>query len=191
MKKSVLLSLLFVPVVLLAGGAVDPETSRYFLQTGRETDFVPRVVNFLIFAALLYYLLSTPIKTFFTERSAGIASSLKEVEEKLQVIKDEEKVAQANLEKSVKKADEIVSDAKNEAVILAKKIAEANAQELSIMDKQLEEKMRLEERRSAREAIDEVLSQNITTEDILLDSTKVVGIVANKVEKSVADGKVA
>jgi F-type H+-transporting ATPase subunit b len=73
-----------VPAVLLASGHADGETSRYFIQTGRENDFWPRVVNFTIFASLLYYLVANPIRDFFKGRSAGIATQLSEIEEKLQ-----------------------------------------------------------------------------------------------------------
>ena len=181
MKKIILLSLLVVPAVLLANGHADGETSRYFIQTGRESDFWPRVVNFTIFAALLYYLIANPIRDFFTGRSEGIATQLSEIEEKLQAAKDEKKEAQARLDASEKKAEEILADAKAEAVILAEKIATANQNELALLEKQLEEKMALEERKSAREAIDEVLSENITTDDINLDEKKVVEIISKKV----------
>jgi len=181
MKKIVLLSLLVVPAVLLASGHASGEESRYFMQTGRESDFWPRVVNFTIFASLLYYLVANPIKDFFKGRSAGIATQLNEIEEKLQAAKDEKKEAQVRLDASEKKAEEILVDAKAEAVILAEKIATGNQNELTLLEKQLEEKMTLEERKSAREAIDEVLSENITTDDINLDEKKVVDIISKKV----------
>ena len=181
MKKILLLSLLVVPAVLAASGHMEGETSRYFMQTGRESDFWPRVINFTIFAALLYYLIANPIKAFFKGRSEGIAAQLNEIEEKLQAAKNEQKEAQARLDASEKKAEEILADAKAEAVILAEKIAKANENELALLEKQLEEKMTFEERKSAREAIDEVLSENITTDDINLDETKVVEIISKKV----------
>ncbi len=182
MKKVLLLSLAVLPAVLLAsGGHGGEEVSRYMAQTGRESDFWPRVINFSIFAALLWYLLANPIKSYFTGRSEGISSQLKEIEEKLQAAKEEKKEAQARLDESVKKAEEIIADAKKEAVILAQKIAEANAQELEVMQKQFEEKIELEERKATREAIDEVLSSNITTDDIMLDEEKVVEIISKKV----------
>jgi F-type H+-transporting ATPase subunit b len=180
MKKIVLLSLLIVPAILLASGG-DAESSRYFAQTGRETDFWPRVVNFVIFASLLYYLLANPIKNFFKGRTEGIAAQLNEIEKKLQAAKDEKKEAQNRLDESEKRAKEIIADAKAEAVILAEKIAIANQNDLAVLDKQLEEKIALEERKSAREAIDEILSDNITNEDIMLDEAKVVEIVSKKV----------
>ena len=55
------------------------------------------------------------------------------------------------------------------------------------MEKHLEEKMALEERKSAREAIDEILSENITNDDIVINESKVVDIISKKVEH----GKVA
>ena len=179
MKKIVLLSLLMVPAILLA--STDAESSRYFAQTGRESDFWPRVVNFTIFAALLYYLIANPIKNFFKGRSEGIAAQLNEIEKKLQAAKDEKKEAQNRLDESKKRAEEILADAKAEAILLAEKIAKANQNDLALLDKQLEEKISLEERKSAREAIDEILSDNITADDIMLDEAKVVEIISKKV----------
>ena len=180
MKKLALLSLLMVPAILLASGG-DAESTRYFAQTGRETDFWPRAVNFIIFASLLYYLIASPIKNFFVGRKEGIAGQLREIEDKLQAAKDEKKEAQTRLDESGKKAEQIIADAKKEATLLAQKIAEANENELVLMEKQLADKMTLEERRSAREAIDEILSENITNDDIMIDEAKVVDIISKKV----------
>jgi len=181
MKKIALLSLLVVPAILMASGHTDGETTRYFAQTGRESDFFPRIINFTLFAALLYYLAANPIRNFFKSRSEGIATQLKEIEEKLQAAKDEKKEAQSRLNESEKKAEQIIADAKKEAVVLARKIAETNENDLNIMAKSIEEKMTLEERKSARDAIDEILSENINNDDITLDETKVVEIISKKV----------
>lgn len=179
MKKTVLLSLLVAPAILLASG--DAESSRYFAQTGRETDFLPRVVNFVIFASLLYYLLANPIKNFFKGRSEGIAAQLSEIEERLQAAKDEKKEAQNRLDKSQERASIIIADAKEEAILLAGKIAASNQNDLALLDKQLQDKIAFEERKAAREAIDEILSENITNDDIMIDEAKVVQIISKKV----------
>lgn len=180
MKKIVLLSLLIIPAILLASG-VDAESSRYFAQTGRETDFWPRVVNFSIFAALLYYLLANPIKNFFKSRSERIAAQLSEIEEKLQAAKDEKKEAQNRLDKSEERAEKIIADAKAEAILLAEKIAASNQNDLLLLDKQLQDKITFEERKAAREVIDEILSENITNDDIMLNEAKVIEIISKKV----------
>ncbi|MBD3788881.1 MAG: F0F1 ATP synthase subunit B [Campylobacterales bacterium] len=180
MKKLTILALFMVPALVLASGG-HAEEGRYLAQTGRENDFIPRIVNFVIFASLLYYLIANPIKNFFNTRKEGIASQLKEIEEKLQAAKNEQKDAQARLGESEKRAEQIIADAKKEAKLLADKIHQANENELAMMDKQLEEKMILEERKSAREVIDEVLSQNIQNDDIILNENKVVDIISRKV----------
>jgi F-type H+-transporting ATPase subunit b len=181
MKKIILLSLFLVPAALLASAGADGEVSRYFIQTGRESDFVPRLVNFIIFASLIYYLVANPIKGYFKGRSEGISAQLNEIEEKLQAAKDEKKEAQNRVKESQKKAEEIIVDAKAEAALLAKKIATANEEELVVLEKQLAEKIAFEERRSAREVIDEILSENITNDDIIIDEAKVVEIISKKV----------
>jgi len=181
MKKIILLSLLIVPAVLLASSGHSGEESRYFLQTGRENDFWPRVVNFTIFASILYYLLANPIKNFFKDRRSDISSQLKEIEAKLEAAKDAEKEAANLVEESEKKAKEIVNEAGKEAKILADKIAETNVNDLTLMDKLQEEKITHDEKKSARDVIDEILSENITNDDILVDEAKVVDIISKKV----------
>jgi len=181
MKKIVLLSLLVLPAVVLASSGHGGEESRYFLQTGRENDFWPRLVNFTIFASLLYYLLANPVKNFFKGRSEDISSQLREIEEKLKAAKDIERDAQANLENSVEKAETILADAKKEAEILTKKIADANENELIVMQKQFDEKITLEEKKAVRATIDEILNDNIDNDDILVDEAKVVEIIDKKV----------
>jgi len=181
MKKLALLSLLMIPAILLASGHADGETSRYFAQTGRENDFWQRVVNFTIFASVLYYLIASPIKNFFVGRKEGIAGQLKEIENKLQAAKDEKKDAQTRLAESSKKAEQIITDAKKEAILLAQKVVETNENELVLMDKQFAERMTSEERKAAREAIDEILNENITNDDIMINESKVVDIISKKV----------
>ncbi len=180
MKKIVLLSLIMAPVILLAGHG-DAESTRYFLQTGRETDFWPRVVNFTIFAALLYYLIANPIKSFFKGRSEGISAQLSEIEEKLQAAKDEKKEAQIRLDKSEERAEKILADAKAEAILLAEKIVISNQNDLALLDRQLQEKITFEERKAARETVDEILNENIANDDIMLNEAKVVDIISKKV----------
>jgi F-type H+-transporting ATPase subunit b len=180
MKRVILLALVLVPALLLANEG-HSEESRYLLQTGRETDFWPRVINFTVFASILYYLIANPIKDYFNGRSEGIANQLKEIEAKLQAAKDEQKAAQERFEESQKKASEIVENAKKEAEILASKIATACENELQVMEKQLEEQIDLEERKALREAIDEVLNENITVDDIAISEERVVDVISKKV----------
>ncbi len=180
MKHFVIAAGLLLPAVLLASG--DSEAAkRYFDLTGRHTDFVPRIFNFLIFAGMLYYLLANPIKNFFTGRQKGISDQLKEIEAKLQASKDEKREAEANIEENKKKSEEIIKTAHKEAELLVSKIIDNSDKELKILEKQAKEKATLEERRVIREAIHVILSSNISNDDIQLNQKKVIDILDKKV----------
>lgn len=168
---------LMLPAILLANEGA----GHYEALTGRTTDFVPRIFNFLVFSGILYYLMANPIKNFFTGRQKGISSQLKEIEAKLQASKEEKKEAEARLNESKKKAEEIIVTAGKEAELLAAKISSNLDSELKVIEKQSSEKMALEERRAIREAIHTVLSNNITNDDIHIDEKKVINLLDKKV----------
>ena len=182
-NKFITICLLIVPAILLASGDHEgsAQATQYFAMTGRETDFVPRIFNFLIFAGILYYLLAEKLKGFLVSRQDGIANQLKDIESRLQLAKKQQKDAQALVKESEKKAKDIVADVKKEALFLSDKIMQNCVQELSFLDKQLEEKMELESRKSARETINEVLNENITNDDIAIGENRVVSMISNKV----------
>ena len=176
-KYIVTIALLLLPMILLGNEG----SGHYETITGRATDFIPRIVNFLIFAGILYYLIANPVKDFFTGRQQSIANQLKEIEEKLQASKEEKKKAELRVEESKKKAIEILETAHKEAEILAEKIAENSEGELKSMEKQYEEKSALEARRVIREAISDVLSSNISKDDIHINEKKVIDLLDKKV----------
>jgi len=179
-RRVLYISLLLLPVVLLASSG-EHEASKYFAQTGRHSDFVPRIFNFLIFFGLIYYLTASPIRDFFKGRREGIAAQLNEIESKLQEAKDLQKSAEKALSESENKAKEIVADAKKEVQLLAQRIEEQGQKDLEVLEKLYEERMEHEERRMAKETIASVLNENISGDDIPLSGKQVVEIIAKKV----------
>ena len=173
-KNIALILTILVPSLVLAGHG-EHHTTMF------NSDFFYRVLNFAIFAGLLYYLAANPIKAFFVGRSEGIAKRLEEIEAKLQASKNERLAAEENLAKAQDKAKELVADATNEAKILATNIAEKNSALLSQLEKQALEKQELETKKAMRSTIDEVLNNGITNDDITIDESKVVSLVSNKV----------
>jgi F-type H+-transporting ATPase subunit b len=182
-RNIVIVALLLAPVVALASGAahVDPEATRYFKLTGRVDDFWQRVINFGIFSGLVYYLAAGPIAAFFKGRQADIAGQLKEIEDKLQASKNEAKEAEEKLVANETKAKELVADGATEAKILAENIAKKNEEALAILDKSLDEKMELESKKMAKDVINNLLQDGITSDDIAVDESKVVSLVSKKV----------
>jgi len=174
-KNIALIATVLVPSLVLAGHGEHHDVTMF------NSDFFYRVLNFSVFAGLVYYLAANPIKAFFTGRSEGIANQLKEIEEKLQASKNERIAAEENLVKAEDKAKEIVADASNESKILSTKIAEKNDYTLTMLEKQAEEKQALESKKATRATIDHLLNSGIESSDIAIDEEKVVSLVSKKV----------
>jgi F-type H+-transporting ATPase subunit b len=173
---------LAIPALLMAGGAEHNALAEQYLKiTGRETDFIPRLVNFALLVALLYYLLANPLKEFLNKRSEEIAKKLEEIEKKRTSAKSAKEQAVKELEKSKIKAKEIVEDSKKEATLIKTKIAQQTEQELESMQKMCEEKCEIEERKVLRETTVKVLDDNIKSDDIPLDAQKIINIVTKEV----------
>jgi len=175
-----LLVVLALPALLLAN-ADNKMAEQYLELTGRATDIGPRVFNFALLVALLYYLLADPLKKFLKDRSESIANELAEIEKRRQESKDAKIKAEEELEASKSKAAEIVEDAKSEALLLKEKIAKQTAQELAQLEKVANENMDIEKRKVIKETTLNILDENISGDDIPLDATKIVNIVTKEV----------
>ena len=69
-----------------------------------QSDFIPRLINFALFIAVLWYFTFARIKAIFTNRKAHIASQLQEIQNKLHKTQKEKDEALKKLEESKKKA---------------------------------------------------------------------------------------
>ena len=174
-NMALILSVMLLPSLVLASGGEHHEVTLW------GSDFKFRVLNFTLFVGLLYYLLATPIKAFFSGRTEGIANRLKEIEEKLQASKNERLSAEENVLKAEEKAKEIVSDATNEAKILATNITEKNSLLLTSLENQALEKQALETKKATRATIDSILNDGFEASDINVDENKVVSLISKKV----------
>ena len=169
-----------VPALLLASG--DNEAAqRYFELTGRHTDFVPRVFNFVLLVGLLYYLLAEPLKSFLKERTKSIAAELKEIEEARQASKMAQLKAKEDVENAKIRAKEILEDAKAELELIKKQTLAKAEQELATLDKLFNEKCSIEERKMVKETTSKVLDESISSDDIPLDASKIINIVTKEV----------
>ncbi len=175
-----LMALLAIPALLLASG--DNKMAEQYLElTGRETDFVPRLFNFVLLVALLYYLLANPIKEFLKNRTSSIAEQLAEIEKRRQASKDAKIKAQEELEEAKAKAKEIVEDAKAEITLVKEKILKNAEQEIATLEKVAKEKMEIEKRKVVKETTANILNDSISSDDIPLDAEKIVNIVTKEV----------
>ena len=140
-----------------------------------HTDIIPRTINFLIFVAILWYLVGNKAINFFKERREKIASRLQEIEEKLKESKANKEALKAELEKSKAKAKEIIEDAKKEADFLANKIKTQTEEEVAILQKHFEDFKVAESKKVKKEVVKEFLED--TLKDIHISSDEAAKII--------------
>ena len=172
---AIISAVIAVPSLVLASGG------EHHTVTMWESAFKYKVLNFTIFAGIVYYLVANPIKAFFIGRSEDISNQLAEIEEKLKASKNERVLAEANVVKSEKRAEEIILDAGKEAKLLSANIAEKNENSLALLERQVEEKQEVEVKKATKATIDAVLNGGFDNSDINVDEAKVVSLISKKV----------
>ena len=145
-----------------------------------ETDFVPRVVNFLIFFGILYYLLADLIKNFFSGRIQGIADELENIQKKLKESQSAKVSAVESVGDAKLHAKEIIETAKGEAKILAQKIQDDAVNEISNIEKSHSERIEIEERKMVREVVGEIVDDIFEDGSVSLNRDDFVNLVLKK-----------
>ena len=154
-----------------------------FASEGAETnyDIVQRTVNFIIFAAILWYLLADKIKAFLANRTLSIQSELDKVQETLKASQDKVADAQKKLEEAKKLATEIVESAKADVDSVKQKVAVAVDTDMANLNKNLDEMMKVELSKAKKQVVTEVLEELLSSDNIKLTQNELVNIVLKKV----------
>jgi F-type H+-transporting ATPase subunit b len=170
MKKILLFALAFAPLALFASseGAV-------------ETDIVQRSVNFVIFAAILYYLLADKIKAAFADRSLSIQAELDKVQDALDASTKKVDDTTAKLEEAKKLAVEIVEGANAEIEKIKQDVLTSVENDIANLEKHFDEKVRVEARKAKKEVVSEILDELLKTDNIELSQDELSNIVLKKV----------
>ncbi len=154
-----------------------------FASDGGEggTDIVQRSVNFVIFAGILYYLLATPVKSFFQGRTADIRAELDRVQEKMKESKTAKELALEKIEDAEKFATELLEISKKENKILSDNIAKQCDSDLENIEKQNLSLMELEQRKMVRNIVDTVMNDLLVEEGNSFDKKTMAEIIMKKV----------
>lgn len=163
------LLLLLMPVFVLASGG------------SGETDILPRAVNFIIFASILYYLLADHAKNFYKGRIAGIADRLDSIQRKVKDSLEAKQNALLKVEEAKSNAKSLIETSKKEAELLVKKVQSDTDLELQNLEKAYLEKIEIERRKMARSVVNSVLDEMFDKDAISLDKEELVKIVMKKV----------
>ena len=145
-------------------------------------DIVARTINFLIFIAIMYYLLADKVKDFLSSRSKEIKNRLDEVQNRLLASKKEKEAAQKAVEDAQKQAQDIISTAKKDAINISENIKKTIIEEIEKLDKHSKELMEVELKNKKREVVSEVID-SILSDDTLKISEE---DIAKKLIKRVA-----
>lgn len=145
-----------------------------------EYDIVPRTINFVIFVAILYYLLATPFRNFCKNRILKISSRLDEIQKKLLDSKSKKLEMMKKLEEAKATAASALITAKKEAEILAEKIKNDVREELVLMEKHFEEQKEYELRKMEKEVIFQIITELFNDKDMKLEQKDIVNIIMKK-----------
>lgn len=148
---------------------------------GVETDIIPRTVNFLIFAGLIYYLIAGGIKRFFSDRKESIAAELDKVEEKIKASKKAKEDALQKIEDAKRTAQEIKETTQKEIDLMVKKIEGSLDREIEQLDKQKDEIIKVSENKMVREVVTESLDEVLDIADVAQNKEELIKSLMRKV----------
>ena len=163
--KSKILLLLF-PFVLMADGGYD---------------IVPRTINFIIFAAILYYLIANPVKNAYKGRIEGIAARLDNIEQKLKESKVKKDDAIKRVEEAKANADGLVETARKEAFLISERIKEETMQEIVNLEKSFQDQKEFEKRRMVKSVVGEILNEIFASDSVKMDQSELINIMLKRV----------
>jgi len=148
---------------------------------GSDYDIIPRVVNFLIFVAILYYFTASAFRTFFKNRILKISSRLDEIQKKLLESKTKKFEVNKKLEEAKANAANSLMMVKKEVEILVNSIQAETQNELLLMDKQFEEQKNYALRKMEKELVSQILVDVFNDSDFVLRQDEIIDMMMKKV----------
>lgn len=152
-----------------------------FASDGAETDIIQRTVNFIIFAAILYYLLADKIKAFFADRTQSIQAELDKVQDTLKESEQKVEDAHKKLEEAKKLAAEIVSGANADIEKIKASIAKSVEDEIAHLEKNFDNKTEAELRKAKVAVVEEILNELLNNDNLDISQDELANIVMKRV----------
>ncbi|WP_244196340.1 F0F1 ATP synthase subunit B [Helicobacter labetoulli] len=170
MRKFLYCALLVAfPSLLLASASIE------------NSDFIPRVINFVIFIAILWYFAFDSVKGIFITRKKAIAARLQEVQDNLHKAKQERENAQKRLEESKEKAKEIVNSAKQEEYLIRQKYDDQIKKDIELLKSALEANIEFEHRKAVRTSVENLLNELTANKNLQLNKEDYVNIITKRI----------
>ena len=144
-------------------------------------DIVPRTINFIVFAAILYYFIANTIKNAYKGRIAGIAARLDNIEQKLKDSKAKKDDALRRVEEAKANAASLVETARKEAILISERIKEETRQEVANLEKSFQDQKEFEKRRMVKSVVGEILNEIFASDSVKMDQSELINIMLKRV----------
>lgn len=148
---------------------------------GGQTDIVQRTINFVIFFALMWYLIADKVKAYFVGRTKSIEFELDKVQNRLKEAKDAKINAEKKVEDATRLAAEILALSKKEGVVLNEKIHIQMESDLKAISQQHEALMMFEQRQTVSKVVEEIMTDVLSDANMPLDNEMITQIMLKKV----------
>jgi F-type H+-transporting ATPase subunit b len=169
MKKILFVLFFTIPLVLFAS------------DTHVQSDILQRSVNFIIFIAIMYYLLADKLKDFFSNRTKSIQAELEKVQDTLKESKDKVNNAQNELNNAKKLASEIVENANADIENIQASIQKTLEHDINYLNKGFDDKLKAQTQKMKQKVISEILNDVLKSENIALSQNELANIILKKV----------
>lgn len=144
-----------------------------------KTDIFERSINFIIFIALMWYLVADKLKTILRERVESISLKFSQTQSRVKDSREKKEKAQQRLKEAQEQAAELIKNAKQEANIAIQRIEEKTKEQIANLIKTNEEAMEFQERLLYKQVVAEVLQEIFT--DSTLNAQDYVNLLEKKV----------
>lgn len=146
-----------------------------------DYDILPRTINFILFAAILYYFIATLLKKFYNDRIYKISSKMNEIQEKLIASKNLKLEMMKKLDLAKQESANALALAKKEAEILVRKIEIETKAEIEVLEKSFQDHKDYEIRKMEKSVASSVLDEIFKDEKLHLQQKEILNIMMKKV----------
>lgn len=128
-----------------------------------QSDFIERTINFVIFIAILWYLSASKIRMIFTQRRRKIEQAFEKIQSQEKELKKIKETKEASILEAKNKANEIISDAKKEAFVIAQSFDMRLKQDVKTLGNTFDAMLEREKKQIIQEEIERIVQESFAS----------------------------
>ncbi|WP_027326872.1 hypothetical protein [Helicobacter pametensis] len=135
-----------------------------------QSDFIERIINFLLFFLIVWYLGSDKVKQIFAQRKMKISEQFEHLQNQEKELKKEIERNEQHLMDAQNKAKEIVANAKREAFLLTQQFDSRLDQDIKTLATSFDEKLKQEEKQLFYQSVSKIVDQSLESVQVSQDA---------------------